>query len=424
MRQALRGLTTRGRSFVAAGLAAALSAVAFGQRDLLRVAVLVLALPLVSVVVVARTRFRLSSSRRVEPARVPAGTGAAVVLRLENVSRLPTGLLLAEDRIPYLLGVRPRFVLERVEPRGTREVEYPVHCEVRGRYPLGPLTIALTDPFGMCRLDRSFSARDTLVVTPVVEPLPWVPVGGEWAGSGESRSRSLAAAGEDDVATREYRQGDDLRRVHWRSTARYGELMVRREEQPWESRAVLLLDTRAGAHRGDGPTSSFEKAVSAAASVGVHLGRWGFSVDLVTDTGASLGGAGGDDLAGTQEDLLLDALAVVGPSGGGSLRPAAEALRRAGDGLTVAVLGEVDAEEAADLARFRHGAGAAVAILLDVDTWRSPVARGHVSQGVDRPAAVLRAAGWRVVPLRADDLLTHVWPLLGHATATPTGVGR
>ena len=75
-------------------------------------------------------------------------------------------------------------------------------------------------------------------------PLPAVRLAGEYAGAGDSRARSVAVHGEDDVATREYRHGDDLRRVHWRSTARVGELMVRREEQPWESRATVMLDTR------------------------------------------------------------------------------------------------------------------------------------------------------------------------------------
>ena len=67
---------------------------------------------------------------------------------------------------------------------------------------------------------------------------------GEATGYGDGRQRSLALAGEDDVIPRGYRHGDDLRRVHWRSTARYGELMVRREEQPQRARCTVLLDTR------------------------------------------------------------------------------------------------------------------------------------------------------------------------------------
>ena len=50
------------------------------------------------------------------------------------------------------------------------------------------------------------------------------------------------------MSTREYRYGDDLRKVHWRATARTGQLMVRLEERPWRAQATLLLDTRARAH--------------------------------------------------------------------------------------------------------------------------------------------------------------------------------
>ena len=63
MREALQGLTTRGRCFLSAGLAASLSALFLGQQDLLRVAVLLIALPLVSCAVVSRTRYRLASQR-------------------------------------------------------------------------------------------------------------------------------------------------------------------------------------------------------------------------------------------------------------------------------------------------------------------------------------------------------------------------
>jgi uncharacterized protein (DUF58 family) len=410
VRQALQGLTTRGRSFLGAGIAAALCALVLGQRDLLRVAVLVTALPLVSALVVSRTRYRIASSRRLEPGRTPAGSEARVVLRLENVSRLPTGLLLLEDRIPYVLGARPRFVLDRVEPQGTREVVYSLRSDVRGKFPVGPLTIRLTDPFGMCELVRSFTAMDTFVVTPVVERLPAMPLGGDWAGSGESKARSIASAGEDDVVTREYRRGDDLRRIHWRSTAHKGELMVRREEQPWESRGLVLLDTRMAAHRGDGPASSFEVAVSATASIGTYLGRTGFTLDLVTDGGQRLVGVTG---AAGNHEMILDALAVVEPSANRTLRMAGPVLRSAGEGLTVAVLGALTVEEAGELVRYRHGSGSVIAVLLDVDSWRSVAARERVPLGdPEAPATVLRHGGWRVVRLAAGQPLAAVWPLV------------
>ena len=415
MRDALRGLTTRGRSFLAAGVAVFFAAVSLATPDLLRIAVLLISLPLVSAWVVARTRYRLSSSRSLSSARTPAGQESAVTLRLDNISRLPTGLLLVEDRVPYVLGSRPRFVLDRIEPRGRSEVTYLVRSDVRGRYQLGPLAIRLTDPFGMCELQRSFSSKDTLVVTPPVHRLPPGHLAGEWTGSGESRARSVASAGEDDAATREYRQGDDLRRVHWRSTARLGQLMVRREEQPWQSRCTILLDSRAIAHSGEGPASSFEWAVSAAASIGVHLVRSGYHVRLLTDTGGTVSSTGLDPsgVGNDFEGALLDALAVVDTSANRSCRDAATALRRGGgDGLLVVVLGSIDPEEVRLFSRLRHGSTVAVAVLLDTATWSS-ARMGHTGYDYDGAAALLRASGWRVVRAHSGETIADVWPEAG-----------
>ena len=414
VRSAFAGLTTRGRAFVAAGIAAALCSIVLGQKDLLRVAILVLALPVVSALVVARTRYRVASQRRVEPTRVSAGAPGRVHLRIENISRLPTGLLLLEDDVPYMLGSRPRFVVDRVEPRGVREVSYPIRSDVRGVFTVGPLTVRLSDPFGLCELPRAFTARARFIVTPAVYALPQVPLGGEWSGSGDSRSRAIAAAGEDDVATREYRHGDDLRRVHWRSTARQGQIMVRREEQPWQSRATVLLDTRASAHIGDGPGSSFEWAVSAAASSAVHLLRRGYAVRLVTDTGAVIGGgAEGNVTVGDVEGMILDALATVASSKNVSLREAAPGLRRGGgEGLLVAVLGSLDAVEVTALARLRHGTSTAIGILLDTRAWATRTndrsSGGRVD--FDNSALLLRRSGWRILAAGPDDALASLWP--------------
>ncbi|GHH62396.1 membrane protein [Streptosporangium violaceochromogenes] len=401
MTSGLRALTPRGRSFLASGVAAFLCAFLLGEHDLLRVGVLILSLPLLAAMTVSRTRYRLSCARRLDPPRSPVGGEAVVTLRLENVTRLPTGLLMIEDIVPHALGARPRFVLDRVEAHGVREIDYRVGSDMRGRYSIGPLTVRIGDPFGLVELTRSFSVGDTLVVTPRVVALPRVRLSGERAGGGESRTRSMAAAGDDDVAPREYRYGDDLRRVHWRSTARHGELMVRREEQQWQSRGALLLDTRRHAHRGEGPRSSFETAVSAAASIGVHLAREGLGLRLVTDQGA-------EPLTGP--DLPLpDALAVVTTSATRSLEYGLAALRQGGgDGLIVAVLGAVDAEQARALARLRHGTATGVAVMLDVATWERPADAPGEEWRAAR--AVLAGAGWRVVRLPSDTSIASVWP--------------
>lgn len=419
MRTALSGLTTRGRCFVAAGLASLVCALVLAEPDLFRVGLFLLALPLAAAGVVSRTRYRLTCTRRLEPSRIATGHQTRIRLRVENVSRMPTGLLLVEDSLPYTLGSRPRFVLERLEPRGRREMDYQVRSDVRGRFRLGPLTVRLADPFGLVELVRSFTSTDTLVVTPKVVPLPRVKLGGGSSGDGESRARIVAAAGEDDVATREYRHGDDLRRVHWGSTAHVGELMVRREEQFWQSRGSLLLDSRSVAHRGDGPASSFEWAVSAAASVGIHLARERFNLTFVTDTGRPLREASGPGSAGAFEGLLLDALAITGTSRNRSLRDGVAALQgEDGDNLLVAVLGALDAEEAGHLAKVPSSGAVRIALLLDTASWTSLSASGRDRTEVafDASSRVLYEAGWRVLPVRAGDRLDAVWPMAAAAT--------
>jgi hypothetical protein len=433
----LTGLTTRGTSFLTAGAATVLAGLLLGSRVLLSVGVTLMVLPLLARLAAGRARYRLSCTRSINPVRVPAGTAATVTLRLENASRLPTGLMLAEDGIPYALGTRPRYVLEGIERGGVRELSYPLRSDLRGKFDIGPLEIRIADAFGVVELGRKFSSRNTLVVTPRVVALPRAAASSSWAGDGDGMTRTTAAAGEDDVIPRSYRNGDELRRVHWRSTARYGELMVRREEQRWKNRALLFLDTRRAGHSGTGVASSFEFAVSAAASVGVHLAREGLDGQLITDTGAY-------DSGGIFEDVLLDSLAVVKTSTARDFGSGLAALRTGEGGLIVAVMGSLSADSARQLAACRRDQGQAIALLLAVSTWADPAhgrgtapgdpgrrgaagGNGHVSHEETAAAeAVLRGAGWRVVSIDAATPLARAWqqlPRLADHVMAPGGYG-
>lgn len=408
MREALSGLTTRGRSFFAAAGAAALSALIVGEKDLLRVAILLAILPLLAAAYVGRSRYKLACSRSLQPHRVQVGASARIVLRLQNLSRLPTGTLLLEDRLPYALGSRPRLVLERLGAGQASSVAYTVRADMRGRYDVGPLVVRLTDPFGLCELVRSFPTVDRLTVIPQVVPLPSIRLAGEYSGTGDSRARSVAVHGEDDAATREYRHGDDLRRVHWRSTARVGELMVRREEQPWESRATVVLDTRASAHRGEGPTASFEWAVSAAASMATHLRHAGYQVRLVSGDGIDVDAS---DLVGDGE--LLDYLAEVKPAQRGEISTLVDLVRRRSDGgLIIALLGALDPAEAELLGALRANNATCVGFLIDTSTWLAlPTAAREAADTAHGAAALgLLRSGWRVVGVEHGAKLPTLWP--------------
>nr|WP_207950426.1 DUF58 domain-containing protein [Nocardioides ochotonae] len=419
-------MTTRGRAFVAAGVTAIVCASILDQTTLVRVGVLVLVLPLITAYVVGRSRYQLSLVRTVTPQLVSAGQPARVDLALANEGRAPKGVLMLEDQLPYVLGSRPRFVLEGVGHGWRRRVSYQVRSDVRGRFEIGPMRVRVGDPFGLVEVERAFQTAVPLTVTPRTVPLPTIPLGGAWTGSGDNRPRAFATGSAEDVTVREYRRGDDLRRVHWRSSARMGELMVRREEQPWQSRATLFLDNRAVAHRGQGVASSLEAAVSAAASIAVHLGHRGFTVRLVTATGEESGGSWHARDAELISRALLEALAVV------EAVPAPRVdsgwlTEHGTGGLTVAVLGAVAPTDLPVLRRMQHHAGAALAVALDVDAWGTAGSGAGPRQSA---APLLAQHGWRAVPLRPHDRLDAAWQELARAgvggagRATYSGVGR
>lgn len=419
LRPALAGLTTRGRAFLASGAAAAVCAVLLGQRDLLRVAVLLIVLPLAFAVALGRTHHRLGLSRTITPQRVVAGSTARVRLELENLTRVSTRVLLAEDEVPHALGARPRFVVARLAGRRRAAVTYALRSHTRGRYAVGPLTLLIADPFGMCEVTRSFSTTDPLVVVPRTWPLAPVRAGGRWSGSGESQARA-AATGEDDITVREYRHGDDLRRVHWRSTARRGELMVRRDERPRQLWATVLLDGRREGHRGEGPSSSFEWAVSAAASAALALAGERYGVRLLLDGHA----AGRTDPSSPDgADALLDGLATVTRTGPDSLGASIGTLSRVGgDGLVVAVLGEITEDEATALAVSERRGARAMAILLRTTQWvlMPPKRAAELDAARARAATVLRSGGWAVTEAGPEETVAQVWDrLIGRAA----GVG-
>jgi uncharacterized protein (DUF58 family) len=375
------------------------------------VGALLIILPFVAALVARRSRYRLSCSRRLDPPRVPAGQPTTVTARVENVSRLRTSVLLAEDIVPYTLGSRPRFVLDEIEPGGHRELSYQIRSDSRGKFAVGPLRIRVADAFGLVEISRSFSTTSTLVVTPKIVQLPPATAQSGWLGEGDGGMRTISATGEDDAAPRQYRDGDGLRRVHWRSTARYGELMVRREEHQWRNSASVFLDSRRLSHSGTGPSATFEFAVSAAASIGAHLAGEGFRARLITETG---------EIAprGTFTDTLLDMLAVIAPSRDVGFRTGTSALTAAG-GQLIAVLGRLSDEDAGELAASRRGNAPAMAVLLAVSGW----ATGQVLEDTARTAEILSAAGWRVAVATASTPLAAVWQQLHRPADRPLPVG-
>ena len=181
-----------------------------------------------------------------------------------------------------------------------------------------------------------------------------------------------------------------------------------------EPRCMLLLDTRVTAHRGEGPGSSFEWAVSAIASIGSHLARDGFGLRFTTESGSEVSGYSADAMAGTPfEGVLLDTLALVSMSNAHSLTAGLAGIRRGGGGgLVIAALGSLTDADLDALARFRHHASACVAIMLDTTSWAQATVPGQPAvrqRDHAQSCALLAGAGWRVVSVNARTDMRTMW---------------
>jgi uncharacterized protein (DUF58 family) len=410
MRKAWQLLTTRGRLFVIAGLATVLTSMIAGQRDVMRLGLLLLVLPIVAGFLVARARLRMSCERSVEPAQVPLGSPMRGKIRLGQDGRLPAGILLLEDAVPPELGNDPRFLVDRADLSWRREVDYPLLGRVRGRFATGPLMVRTTDPFGLVSLDRQFVATSDVMVTPQVFPLPVMRTAGGVGSTGEARPHRIGVVGQDDALVREYHQGDDVRRIHWLSTARWGDLMVRREEQSWDPSATIMLDTRATAHAGRGMNSSLEWAISAAASVATHFLDDGFGIEIYEAEGPlHISGSMGQHSSASQQ-LVISRLTDLKPRITSTMHYAVEAatVDRPGQ-LVIAIMGRMDAKDAQSLLRVRRNRAQGLALLLDVETFADQPDSERIQSDSEVALQILRDGQWRVIQVPRGMSVTQAW---------------
>ena len=352
LRSAFAGITPRGTSFLTAGVVAMACAFALQQEDLVRVASLLAALPVVAVLWMAAQRVELGVTRTCDPPSGTVGEQVQVSVRVRNASTSRTPALLFEDTLPAAVTALTRVVVPPLLPRETAHVAYVARATRRGRFRLGPSRLVAVEPFGLVERAWRASSVDEFVVRPRVQELPAVlPVRRAGRG-GESDHGGVGLVGEPDLSVREYRHGDDLRRVHWPTTARRGELMVRPEQQPQDHNAVVLVDSRAVGHRGDADTGSLELVVSAAASVLVHAAATGHRVVLLGDGERAghetvRGAALAEEVVEDAVEDALDRLAVLRSTGEESLPAAADEGAPIAPSLGVAVLGEVGPEDGA-----------------------------------------------------------------------------
>lgn len=342
-------LTRSGWAVVAGAAVGALAGRLFGVVELYVLAAVAGALVLLAVSWVRRPLPQVALERRLQPPRVAAGSPARVEVSVTNRGRRRLPPITVVDPVEGTVGAA--MAVGPLEPGAGQDIGYRLPALRRGVLHVGPLRAELLDPFGIAR--RRLPGVPVLPVTvlPAIDPAPTLPLGGgrHEPLPGFSRKVAAAAGAEDLVTLRPYVIGDDLRRVHWPSTAHADELQVRRDEDRWQGHLAVLLDTRTSAM---GP-AAFEQLVSAAAGIIDGVAATGDRVRVATTGGTDSGMVDAQRAA----PGLLEDLALLGQHGSDVAVPQADQRRP----VALVVLTGADCE---GLLAAVHDAGFATAVAV------------------------------------------------------------
>ena len=234
---------------------------------------------------------------------VTAGDDLTVELEIFNQTNKPVSLLQVEDKLPFVLD-KPRLQpIETISPQTTYSWVYYQPTERRGIYRWQNVELATAAPLGLFWSRRQRQLSAIAIVYPKVLPLKSCPLvddmGKEDSSKGQPRGNPLQTASQGLTRSlRPYRMGDPLRLIHWRSSARYGDLRVRELEMLTSGQEIIIaLDN------GEWEENNFEQAVIAAASMYFYAQKQQMQVQLWT---ASTG------LINKKRDVL-EALAAIHP---------------------------------------------------------------------------------------------------------------
>jgi uncharacterized protein (DUF58 family) len=395
----------RGLILFAAGVCLWIAARLIGSPELEIIGFGICVTPFLAAGYVRLNKQHLVLRRHLSDSRVAPGARVTVSIEVENRSPGPASFLLIEDRLPAALGRPARIVVSGIRAHATEKASYVVIPSVRGRYKLGPLSVDLSDPFALTRKRLEWDAPDELLVTPEIEDLSGPSGVRSGPSFGASRTRQLFRTGEEYYTMREYHEGDDLRRIHWPSVARTGDLMIRQDESSRRASGLIFLDSRSST-LGRTHSPPFERAVSVAATLGMMLVEHGFALKLAT--------ADHGPIALTQE-RFLDELASVSHANSRSIAASLKHLRAGASSETslILVAGPPSPEELPSLIRSGGGFGPKIAILVyPVDPQTLPPERQAQMEGrASQARHILVRSGWDCLVLPPSMKLKERWHL-------------
>lgn len=385
-------MTTRGRTLAVLAVSMFVFGRLAGMRELLMAGSAIGVVLGVGAMIVLARRGTVQVQRSIVPARTVAGHRVRVQLAVKATGRLGTGPVLLADRVPKTIGESARMALP-AGSRRERTVAYHLTPRLRGRYVIGPMEITHTDPFGAIQRRHRARGASALTVYPSYEEITALPTGVHRLGV--VRHSPLVGQGDEFYALRPYEEGDDLRKVHWPSSMRAGELVIRQEELLAEPRALVVLDTCENKHAGRGSSASIEAAISACAAVGVLALRRRMRLDVLTSDGRLL------DVASPSEHQLLEALAVLQLSRRRDLVRATDRIPARKPAVTVVITPGLNTAELHAIALLARGTAGGAVVEIDTSSFTPSPRR--------KRGAKLSALSLPVVTLGAGDSFRGVW---------------
>ena len=394
-------LTRQGWLCLWGGLGLLAAARLLGIGELYVLGAVMLGLLGVAAAYVRATRLDIHVDRVVHPARVHAGQLSRVEVKVRNLRPKDTPVLRLRDAVTGTAGAE--LLVPPLDYGAASVASYRLPTERRGIVQVGPLQVVVGDPFGLVQASVEAAPRVDVTVLPKVDEVRPVPfTTGHDPLAGVQHPHALGRVGDDFYALRAYVVGDDLRRIHWPSTARHDELLVRQQEQPWQGRTTVVLDVRRAAH----DSNSLEAAVSAAASIVSANSARRDLVRLATTDGADSGfGSGTPHL-----HALLEHLAVVQATGSASLRTMIDVVQRDGQGALVLVVGQTADDELTSTARLRQRFGMVTVVRVASDA-------GHTS-------ATPAVASASMIRVTDDAPFAPAWNQAMASTRSKPGVAR
>lgn len=412
-------MTRAGRTLLIASLAVVIVSRLLGLDEVVIIGLCGLGLLAITALWMRVTRVEVDVTRRVSPSQVSAGDSVSVNLTILNSAHRRSPVLTLVDPVARYGDARNMSRAEvpvgPMRPDTRISAAYALDAEQRGMITVGPMRVTRVDPFGLLVHQSPGPADTQLIVLPRIDHVaaPGSGRGDDLVGV-TARHRLPSATGEEFATLREYVPGDDLRKVHWATSARRDTLMVRRDDRPFQARCTVVLDVRAAVH----DDVSFEVAVSAAASVIAAATARGDETRLVTTSGTdSLVDSGKNHL-----DVVLRDLAMVTTSPAGSFEATLGAVRQATNGgIIVAVT--TTAATLPTLSTTRNRGQSSVSVLCPIGASEPPADEAITDDSTPHPTSSWNGRGHLIVTVDPQRGFAASWTaLIGRPTPNPRRV--